>query len=85
METGYRKLRPHRTYASYAAGDAEGDVTGVRWEQRKAVMRDAMIYNRNNPSIIFYESGNKGVRESNMQDMINLRNQYDPSWWSCCR
>ncbi|HEX8356253.1 MAG TPA: DUF4982 domain-containing protein, partial [Segetibacter sp.] len=60
------------------AGDAEGDVTGVRWEQRKALMRDAIIYNRNNPSIIFYEAGNKGVRESNMQDMVNIRNQYDP-------
>ncbi|MGE5520863.1 MAG: glycoside hydrolase family 2 protein [Candidatus Dadabacteria bacterium] len=60
------------------AGDAEGDVTGSRWEQRKAVMRDALIYNRNNPSIIFYESGNKGIREANMQDMKNIRDQYDP-------
>jgi beta-galactosidase len=61
------------------AGDAEGDVTGVRWEQRKAVMRDAIIYNRNNPSIIFYESGNKGIRESNMQDMKALKYKYDPN------
>jgi len=60
------------------AGDSEGDVTGVRWDQRKAVMRDAIIYNRNNPSIIFYESGNKGIRESNMQDIVKIRNQYDP-------
>jgi hypothetical protein len=60
------------------AGDAEGDVTGVRWDQRKALMRDGIIYNRNNPSIIFYESGNKGIRESNMQDMKNIRDQYDP-------
>lgn len=64
---------------SMQAGDAEGDVTGVRWEQRKALMRDAIIYNRNNPSIIFYESGNKGIRESNMQDMKNIRDQYDPN------
>jgi beta-galactosidase len=63
---------------SMQAGDAEGDVTGVRWEQRKALMRDAIIYNRNNPSIIFYESGNKGIRESNMQDMKNIRDKYDP-------
>lgn len=60
------------------AGDAEGDVTGVRWEQRKAVMRDAIIYNRNNPSIIFYETGNKGVRESNMKDMKDIKYRYDP-------
>jgi beta-galactosidase len=60
------------------AGDSEGDVTGTRWEQRKAVMRDAIIYNRNNPSIVFYESGNKGIRESNMQDMKDLKYKYDP-------
>jgi uncharacterized protein YcfL len=60
------------------AGDSEGDVTGARWEQRKAVMRDAIIYNRNNPSIIFYESGNKGIRESNMKDMHAIKYQYDP-------
>lgn len=62
---------------SMQAGDAEADVSGVRWEQRKALMRDAIIYNRNNPSIIFYECGNKGIRESNMQEMKNIRNQYD--------
>jgi hypothetical protein len=60
------------------AGDSEGDVTGTRWEQRKAVMRDAIIYNRNNPSIIFYESGNKGIRQSSMQDMLDIKNKYDP-------
>ena len=38
------------------AGDSEKDVDGRRWEQRLEVMRDAIIYNRNNPSIIFYES-----------------------------
>jgi beta-galactosidase/beta-glucuronidase len=61
------------------AGDAEGDVTGTRWEQRRSVMRDAIIYNRNNPSVIFYESGNKGIRESNMKDMYDLKYKYDPN------
>lgn len=60
------------------AGDSEGDVTGTRLEQRKAVMRDAIIYNRNNPSIIFYESGNKGIRESNMKEMHDIKYKYDP-------
>jgi hypothetical protein len=60
------------------AGDSEGDVTGTRWDQRKSVMRDAIIYNRNNPSVIFYESGNKGIRESNMKDMYDLKYKYDP-------
>lgn len=60
------------------AGDSEGDVTGRRWEQRLAVMRDAIIYNRNNPSILFYESGNKGISEEHMRQMKALRDQYDP-------
>jgi hypothetical protein len=61
------------------AGDSEGDVTGIRWEQRKAVLRVAIMYNRNNPSIIFYESGNKGISESNMRDMQAIKYQYDPN------
>ncbi|MGJ7030121.1 sugar-binding domain-containing protein [Niabella hirudinis] len=60
------------------AGDAEADVQGTRWEQRKAVMRDAIIYNRNNPSIIFYECGNKGISEAHITEMKAIRNQYDP-------
>jgi beta-galactosidase len=60
------------------AGDSEADVTGRRWEQRLEVMRDAIIYNRNNPSILFYESGNKGVSEEHMRQMKALRDQYDP-------
>ncbi len=59
------------------AGDAERDVTGVRWDQRKAVMRDAIIYARNNPSIIFYECGNENISELHMQEMLDIRNQYD--------
>jgi beta-galactosidase len=60
------------------AGDAERDVEGRRWEQRKEVMRDAIIYNRNNPSIIFYESGNESVSEPHMQQMKDIRDKYDP-------
>ncbi len=60
------------------AGDAEKDVEGRQWEHRLAVMRDAIIYNRNNPSIIFYESGNESISEEHMQQMIDIRNQYDP-------
>jgi beta-galactosidase len=59
------------------AGDAEKDVEGVRWEQRKAVMVDAIIYNRNNPSIIFYECGNESISEKHMQEMKDIRDKYD--------
>lgn len=60
------------------AGDAERDVEGRRWEQRIELMRDAIIYNRNNPSIIFYEAGNESIREEHMAQMVALRNLYDP-------
>ncbi|PYS98260.1 MAG: beta-galactosidase [Acidobacteria bacterium] len=60
------------------AGDAEKDVEGRRWEQRKEVMRDAIIYNRNNPSIIFYESGNESISEPHMAEMKAIRDKYDP-------
>ena len=60
------------------AGDAEKDSTGRQWEQRVELMRDAIIQNRNNPSILFYESGNKGVTEEHMRQMKALRDQWDP-------
>ncbi|MFT3827256.1 MAG: DUF4982 domain-containing protein [Chitinophagaceae bacterium] len=60
------------------AGDAEADVNGTRWQQRTLVMRDAIIYNRNNPSIIFYECGNENISEAHMADMKKIRDQYDP-------
>jgi len=60
------------------AGDAERDVDGRRWGQRVELMRDAIIYNRNNPSIIFYECGNESISEQHMAEMIAVRNQYDP-------
>ena len=41
-------------------------------------MRDAIIYNRNNPSIIFYESGNKSISEPHMSEMKAIRDKYDP-------
>lgn len=60
------------------AGDSEGDVKDRRWGQRKEVMRDAIIYNKNNPSIVFYECGNKGIMDSQMQEMKDIRDMYDP-------
>lgn len=60
------------------AGDSEGDPKGRRWEQRVELMRDAIIYNRNDPSIIFYESGNHGISEDHMAQMKAVRDQYDP-------
>ncbi len=61
------------------AGDSERDPTGRRWEMRVEVMRDAIIYNRNNPSIIFYECGNNQISEEHMKQMKDVRDQYDPN------
>ncbi|MDT3400951.1 glycoside hydrolase family 2 protein [Mucilaginibacter terrae] len=60
------------------AGDAEKDVEGTRWTQRTQVMRDAIIYNRNNPSIFFYECGNESISEPHMAEMKAIKYQYDP-------
>ncbi|HEX8148251.1 MAG TPA: DUF4982 domain-containing protein [Pyrinomonadaceae bacterium] len=60
------------------AGDAEKDVEGRRWEHRLEVMRDAVIYNRNNPSVLFYESGNESISEEHMAEMKAIRDKYDP-------
>ena len=61
------------------AGDAEKDVEGARWQQRTALMRDAIIYNRNNPSILFYECGNESISREHMQEMKAIRDEYDPN------
>ena len=60
------------------AGDAEKDVDGARWQQRTQLMRDAIIYNRNNPSVIFYECGNFRISKEHMEEMKQIRDQYDP-------
>jgi len=60
------------------AGDAEKDVEGPRWNQRTELMRDAIIYNRNNPSILFYECGNESISREHMLEMKAIRDQYDP-------
>ena len=60
------------------AGDAEKDVEGPRWSQRTELMRDAIIYNRNNPSILFYECGNESISRAHMLEMKAIRDEYDP-------
>lgn len=61
------------------AGDAEKDRMGRQWEHRRELMRDAIIYNRNNPSILFYESGNESVSREHILEMRAIRDEYDPN------
>jgi len=58
------------------AGDAGSDAGGRQWEQRVELMRDAMVYDRNNPSIVFYEAGT-AVPEDHMREIRELRDRYD--------
>jgi beta-galactosidase len=60
------------------AGDKERLVTGRQWDQRVEVMRDAMIFYRNNPSIFFWEAGNTIVTPEQMAQMVALRKELDP-------
>jgi len=60
------------------AGDKERMVTGRQWDQRVEVMRDSMIFYRNNPSIFFWEAGNTIVAPEQMEQMVALRKQWDP-------
>ncbi|MDO4163578.1 MAG: DUF4982 domain-containing protein [Bacteroides sp.] len=60
------------------AGDAEKDREGRQWAQRVELMRDAIIYNRNNPSIVFYECGNESISREHMIEMKSVRDTFDP-------
>jgi len=61
------------------AGDKERDGEGRQWEQRLEAMRNAMIYLRNHPSILFWEAGNNGVSAAHLQQMQDLHKQWDPN------
>lgn len=69
------------------AGDKESDTDGRTWDQRVEAMRDAMIYFRNSPSVIFWETGNNAVTAEHQQEMTDLKNILDPNGgrFSGCR
>ncbi len=60
------------------AGDREKDAQGRQWEQRLEVMRDTLIYYRNEPGILFWEAGNNGITADHMRQMVGLRKEWDP-------
>lgn len=62
------------------AGDKEGQAPdGRRWSQRVEAMRDVMIYFRNNPSVVFWETGNSQMgTKSKADEMAKLRDALDP-------
>ena len=42
------------------------------------VMRAAMDYFRNSPSILFWEAGNNSISAEHLRDMVELRKEFDP-------
>ncbi|MGN1114945.1 MAG: stalk domain-containing protein [Candidatus Ornithomonoglobus sp.] len=62
------------------AGDKEGTAPdGRQWSQRTEAMRDAMIYYRNSPSVLFWETGNSPMgTQAKAEEMANLRDTIDP-------
>lgn len=61
------------------AGDKERENFGRQWNQRMELMRDIIIYFRNNPSIIFWEAGNNSINKEHMREMRLLKEKLDPS------
>lgn len=60
------------------AGDSEGDSRGRQWEARVELMRDAIIYLRNSPSILFWEGGNESISREHMKALLAVRDEFDP-------
>jgi beta-galactosidase len=60
------------------AGDKEHENTGRQWDQRMEVMRDTIIYFKNNPSILFWEAGNNSINKEHMREMRLLKEALDP-------
>ena len=58
--------------------DRENDSVGREWELRKQIMRDTMIYTRNSPSIVLWEAANNVLAPEHNQEMIEVRNRWDP-------
>ena len=58
--------------------DRENDSVGREWELRKQIMRDVIIYARNNPSVFLWEAANNVLTPQHTQEMIDLRNEWDP-------
>jgi beta-galactosidase len=58
--------------------DGESDTVGGAWKIRVAAWRDAIIYYRNNPSILIWEAGNQKVTRAHAAELRAIQLQYDP-------
>jgi beta-galactosidase len=58
--------------------DGESDTRGAAWTIRAAAFRDAVIYFRNDPSILIWEGGNQKVTREHAKELRGVVDQYDP-------
>ncbi len=61
------------------AGDKERENFGRQWKQRVELMRDIIIYFRNSPSIVFWETGNNSISKEHMREMRLVKEVLDPT------
>jgi len=57
--------------------DGESDTTGAAWKIRAAAFRDAIIYYRNDPSVMIWEGGNQKVSEAHAKELRDIMDTYD--------
>jgi beta-galactosidase len=58
--------------------DGKSDTVGAAWKVRAAAFRDAIIYYRNNPSIMVWEGGNRTISPAHTEELRGYLNAYDP-------
>lgn len=58
--------------------DGEADTVRAAWQLRTIAFRDAVIYFRNNPSILVWEGGNQKATRAHGQEMRAIMDRYDP-------
>ncbi|HTS19890.1 MAG TPA: DUF4982 domain-containing protein [Verrucomicrobiae bacterium] len=58
--------------------DGEADTVGAAWKVRADAFRDAIIYFRNNPSILIWEGGNQKVSRAHAEELRGIKDKYDP-------
>lgn len=58
--------------------DGEHDTIGGAWKLRASVFRDAIIYFRNNPSILLWEGGNQKITRAHAKELRGYMDKYDP-------
>lgn len=69
----------HGVVCTQPAGDKECETFSRQWDHRVELMRDIIIYFRNNPSILFWEAGNNSISLEHMREMRLLKEELDPS------